>query len=208
MIARARLAISRTVILLPGSGRPLELAKVDCVKPSSRARLVIISAKLRSLPAIPSARIMQESLPLWMIAPCRRSSTAILLWMAANMVEPPAGAPPLRQAVSLTRYSSVRLTSPCLMAWKTTSAVISFIMLEGARNSSAFFSNRTLPLEDSLRIGDGDPRRIAVEAALLLLGALHTVVGGIHRAGAADRDHDGGSDQAAPRAPCRGFGLA
>src|SRR5260370_7232940 len=75
--------------------------------------------------------------------------------MAANMVEPPAGAPPLRHAFSLTRYSSVSLTSPCLMAWKTTSAVISFIMLDGARNSSAFFSNSTLPLEASIRIAVG-----------------------------------------------------
>src|SRR6202521_5543235 len=90
-----------------------------------------------------------------MMAPCNRSSTEILLWIAANIVEPPAGAPPLRQAFSLTRYSSVNLTSPCLMAWKTTSAVISFIMLDGARNSSAFFSNSTLPLEASIRIAVG-----------------------------------------------------
>src|ERR1700730_3727336 len=75
--------------------------------------------------------------------------------MAANIVEPPEGAPPLRQAFSLTRYSSVSLTSPCLMARKPTSAVISFIMLEGALNSSAFFSNSTLPLEASIRIAVG-----------------------------------------------------
>src|ERR1700694_5978333 len=75
--------------------------------------------------------------------------------MAANIVGPPAGAPPLRQAFSLTRYSSVNLTSPCLMAWNTNSAVISVIMLEGARNSSAFFSNSTLPLEASIRIAVG-----------------------------------------------------
>src|SRR6266852_6971619 len=90
-----------------------------------------------------------------MMAPCRRSSTETLLWMAANMVDPPEGAPPLRQAFSLIRYSSVSLTSPCLMAWKTTSAVISFIMLDGARNSSAFFSNSTLPLAASIRIAVG-----------------------------------------------------
>ncbi len=71
------------------------------------------------------------------------------------MVEPPAGAPPLRQAFSLIRYSSVSLTSPFLMALNTTSAVISFIMLDGARNSSAFFSNSTLPLEASIRIAVG-----------------------------------------------------
>ena len=84
------------------------------------------------------------------------------------MVEPPAGAPPLRQAFSLTWYSSVSLTSPCLMAWNTTSAVISFIMLEGARSSSAFFSNRTLPLGG---LDQDRGRRIALESALLLLGA-------------------------------------
>src|SRR4030088_2108578 len=75
--------------------------------------------------------------------------------MAANIVGPPAGAPPLRQAFSLTRYSSVSFTSPCLMAWNTYSAVISVIMLDGARKSSAFFSNGTLPLEPSIRIAVG-----------------------------------------------------
>ena len=71
------------------------------------------------------------------------------------MVEPPAGAPPLRQAFSLIRYSSESLTLPSLRALKTTSTVISFIMLEGARSSSAFFSNSTLPLEASIRIAVG-----------------------------------------------------
>ena len=71
------------------------------------------------------------------------------------MVEPPDGAPPLRQAFSLTRYSSVSLTVPSLMALNTTSTVISFIMLDGARSSSAFFSNRTLPLLASIRIAVG-----------------------------------------------------
>ena len=104
---------------------------------------------------MPSASAMQESLPLWMIAPFSRSSTDTLLLRMANIVEPPAGAPPLRQAFSLIRYSSVSLTSPFLRALKTTSAVISFIMLDGARNSSAFFSNSTLPLEASTRIAVG-----------------------------------------------------
>src|SRR5437899_2655936 len=113
------------------------------------------AAKIRSLPAMPSASAMQESLPLWMIAPCSRSSTDTLLLRMANMVEPPAGAPPLRQAFSLIRYSSVSLILPSLMALKTTSTVISFIMLDGARNSSAFFSNNTLPLDASTRIAVG-----------------------------------------------------
>src|SRR4030081_172423 len=75
--------------------------------------------------------------------------------MVAKIVELPEGAPPLRQAFSLLRYSSVSLTSPCLMAWKTDSAVISFIMLDGARNSAEFFSNSTLPLLASIRIAVG-----------------------------------------------------
>src|SRR6476661_31042 len=156
MMWRASFPNSRTVIRLAGSGNPLELPKVDFVSPSSRARLVRKSAaKIRSLPAMPSASAMQESLPLWMIAPCSRSSTDTLLLRMANMVEPPAGAPPLRQAFSLMRYSSVSLTLPSLMALKTTSTVISFIMLDGARNSSALFSNSTLPLDASTRIAVG-----------------------------------------------------
>ncbi len=41
------------------------------------------------------------------------------------------------------------------MAWNTVSTVISFIMLDGARSSSAFFSNSTLPLLASIRIAVG-----------------------------------------------------
>src|SRR6202047_550365 len=41
------------------------------------------------------------------------------------------------------------------MARKIVSSVISVIMLDGARNSSAFFSNRTLPLSASIRIAVG-----------------------------------------------------
>src|SRR3954464_8804369 len=90
-----------------------------------------------------------------MIAPCRRSSTETLLLSAANIVDPPAGAPPRRHAFSEILYSSVNLMLPSLTALKTTSAVISFIMLDGARSSSAFFSNSTLPLDASTRIAVG-----------------------------------------------------
>ena len=155
MMCRASMPSSRTVSLLTGSGRPLEFPNVDFVRPSSRARLVIIATKSRSLPAMPSASAMQESLPLWISAPRRRSSTLTLLLIAANMVEPPDGAPPFRQAYSLMRYSSVGLMSPFFSALKTTSAVISFIMLEGARSSSGFFSNRMLPDFASIRIAVG-----------------------------------------------------
>ncbi len=77
------------------------------------------------------------------------------LLIAANMVEPPDGAPPRRQVFSLMRNSSVGLMSPFASALKTTSTVISFIMLDGARSSSAFFSNSTLPDLASIRIAVG-----------------------------------------------------
>jgi hypothetical protein len=41
------------------------------------------------------------------------------------------------------------------MAWISTSEFIIFSMLDGALNSSAFFSNSTLPLEASIRIAVG-----------------------------------------------------
>ena len=134
---------------------PLALPNVACVRPSSRARLVISSANAFSLPAMPSARMMQESLPLETARPRSRSSTLIWLFSAANIVELPAGAPPVRQANSLTLYSSVSLIVPFLSSLKTTSAVISFCMLDGAISWSAFFSNSTLPLSASIRMADG-----------------------------------------------------
>ena len=73
------------------------------------------------------------------------------------------------------------------MALKTTSAVISFIMLDGARNSSAFFSNSTLPLEASIRIAVGaSPSK----PPSFLLGALHAVVGGVDHPAPPDRQRD------------------
>ena len=157
-------------------------------------------AKVRSLPAMPSASTMQASLPLWMIAPCSRSSTETLLLSAANMVEPPDGAPPLRQAFSLTRYSSVSLISPCLMAWNTTSAVISFSMLDGARSSSAFFSNSTLPLAASIRIAVGasasNPPSSFLAPCTLLIG------GRARSRPSRPPPAQPGRDQAAPEACC------
>ena len=67
MMWRASLASSRAVISWRGSGSPVEFPKVDLMRPSSRARLTIISANLSSLPAMPSASTMQASLPDWMI---------------------------------------------------------------------------------------------------------------------------------------------
>ena len=194
---RARLASSRTVILLAGSGSPLELPKVDLVSPSSRARLVMKSvAKIRSLPAMPSASAMQESLPLWMMAPCRRSSTETLLLIAANIVEPPAGAPPLRQAFSLMRYSSVSLTSPCL------DGVEDHLGRHQLHHAGRRPQLVGVLLEQHAAAGGLDQdrgRRVAVEAALVLLGALHAVVGGVDDAAPADRQQPTSTAAIRPR---------
>ena len=62
MMYWASKASSRTVILCSGSGSPVEFLKTDWVRPSSRARLVICSAKASSDPAMPSAMAIQASL--------------------------------------------------------------------------------------------------------------------------------------------------
>src|SRR5450631_4563365 len=155
MMRRASMPSSRVVTWVPGSGSPLELPNVDFGKPISRARSVILAANSASLPAMPSARTMQASLPDCTIMPCSRSSTEILLLIAANMVEPCDGAPPLRHAFSLTVYSSVSLMRPSLISWNTYSAVISLARLAGKMSWSGSRSNSTPPFSASIRIACG-----------------------------------------------------
>src|SRR5665213_2835329 len=155
MMSRASIASSRVVTLVPGSGSPFELVNTDFCKPISRARCVIWTAKSASVPAMPSASTMQASLPDWMIMPCSRSSTGTLLLSAANIVEVCEGAPPLRQAFSLTLYSSVRLTLPSFMRWKTYSAVISLARLAGKISLSGSRSYSSPPFSASIRIACG-----------------------------------------------------
>src|SRR5664280_2261549 len=131
MMRRARMPSSRVVTFVLGSGKPLELPNTDL------------------------ASTMQASLPDWMIMPCSRSSTGILLWIAANMVEPCEGAPPLRQAFSLTVYSSVSLMRPSLSSWNTYSAVISLARLAGKMSWSGSRSNSTPPFSASIRMACG-----------------------------------------------------
>src|SRR4029450_5394751 len=131
MIWRASLASSRAVMSCLGSGSPVELPNVDLDRPSSRARLVISSAKVDSLPEMPSASAIQASLADWMIAPCRRSSTATLLLIGMNMLDVCDGAPPLRHALVLTRDSVVDLGAACLFPVNTTSGVINLDRLAG-----------------------------------------------------------------------------
>ena len=95
---------------------------------------------------------MQASLPDWIITPCIRSLTLTRLLSAANIAEPPEGAPPLRQAFSEMVISSSHFSLPCAMVWRTSSVVISLDMLAGGLSLSALFSNSTVPLSASIRI--------------------------------------------------------
>src|SRR5215475_13575474 len=89
MMCCASFASSRIVTLWSGSCRPVELMKCDRVRPSSRARLFIISANCGSLPAMPSASVMQASLPDCTMTPYRRSVTFTRLLSGANIAAPP-----------------------------------------------------------------------------------------------------------------------
>jgi hypothetical protein len=68
------------------------------------------------------------------------------------MDEPLDGPPPLRQAFSEITNSLSRLRRPSRISLKTTSRVMSLFMLAGTMSSSAFFSNRTVPVSASTRI--------------------------------------------------------
>ena len=61
---------------------------------------------------MPSASAIAASLPDWMITERMRFSTDTLLLSSANMVEPPDDAPPVRQAFSEMKNSSVQLSLP------------------------------------------------------------------------------------------------
>src|SRR6185295_18903541 len=108
------------------------------------------SANIASLPAMPSASVMQPSLADWTIAARNRSLTLITEPSLANMVEPPDGAPPFRQAFSLTLNVSSILSLPLLMVSKTTATVINLARLAGGILSSGALANRTVPVSASI----------------------------------------------------------
>ena len=103
-----------------------------------------------------SATAMAASLPDCTMMPLISSSTFALVPTGTNIAEVPDGAPPLRQAFSLIRYSSVSLTSPALSALNTTASSISLLMLAGGMSSSASRWNMMAPVSASIRIACGD----------------------------------------------------
>ena len=131
MMRRASMPSSRVVTCSSGSGSPLELAKTDLVKPDLARALGELVGELGFAAGDALGQHDAGVVADWMIMPCMSASTGTLLWIAANMVELCEGAPPVRQACSLTSYSSVSLILPILSRWKTYSAVISLARLAG-----------------------------------------------------------------------------
>ena len=108
--------------------------------PNSAARAFIISAKLSSVPAMPSASVIAASLPDWMIMPRSRSSTRTWLLSFRNIAEPCALAPPVSQAFCETVKRSSRWSFPAFSWSNTISAVISLAVDAGCIGWSAFFA--------------------------------------------------------------------
>ena len=138
-----------------GSGRPVELVKFDLVSPISRARLVIMSRELgfvagdafRERDAGVVAGLDDDAVQQVLdrdLAVDRREH--------ARCARRRAALPP---GVLADDEFVVGLMRPCLSSLKTTSTVISLARLAGGISSSAFFSNRTLPLSASIRIACG-----------------------------------------------------
>ena len=138
-----------------------------------------------------------------MMAPCRRSSTAILLLIAANMVDAARGRAALAPGVFADVIFVGQLDVALLDGMEDhlgghqlhhagRRPQLVGVLLEQHAAACGFDQDRG--------------RRVAVETALLLLGALHAVVGGMHDAAPADRERDRGRNHAAPR--CSGSRTA
>ena len=84
--------------------------------------------------------------------PQSRSRRPIVLPISANMVEPPEGAPPVRQAFSETTKASSKSSRPWRISSAMTSAVMILAIEAGTISSSAFFENSTVPVVWSTRI--------------------------------------------------------
>ena len=77
------------------------------------------------------------------------------LFSAANIVEPPDFAPPLRQAFSETRKVSSSFRRPSLISRNVISAVRILVVEAGDISESPFLSNSTLPVSGSIRYANG-----------------------------------------------------
>ena len=113
MVRHDSTARSRAVVHWPSAGQPEEFLNTVPVMPSSRALAVMRSAKLSSLPDIPSAMTTQASLPDSTIMPLIRSSTVTSLPSSTNMREPP-----MLRARSLTRNRVSSFRRPAAISSK------------------------------------------------------------------------------------------
>ena len=88
---------------------------------------------------MPSATAMQASLPDCTMMPWISSSSRARVLTGIIIADVPDGAPPLRQALTLTRNSSDGFSWPLFSTLNSMASVISLLMLAGGAASSAFF---------------------------------------------------------------------
>ena len=103
----------------------------------------------RSRPC-PSAMMMQPSLADWTTTPWIRSSSRMRRFELGEHRRRPEGAPPVRQAFSLTTNVSSSVRRPDLIASNTTSIVISLAREAGGIGLSASLENRIVPVSASI----------------------------------------------------------
>jgi hypothetical protein len=104
------------VVICPSAGQPEAFLNTVPVMPSSFAFLFMRSAKLSSVPAMPSATTMQASLPDSTIMPLIRSSTVTSVpGSPTHIVEPWRD---MRQAFSLTWNLLSSLSRPAASSSK------------------------------------------------------------------------------------------
>ena len=97
-------------------------------------------ANASSLPDMPSASVMQASLPDWTTMPWIKSLTLTSDLRFTNMADVPEGPPPVRQACSETLNVVSILSVPDFNASNATASVMSLLMLAGGTSLSASFS--------------------------------------------------------------------
>ena len=118
-------------------------------KPIFSAILFIIFTNSSSVPAIPSAKAIQASLPDTIIIPFNKFSTLTLSLGIINIEENPFE--DILQAFFDTLNFSSNFKSPFLIKSKATIAVIIFVIEAGDIFCSLFFSNKTSPDKTSIR---------------------------------------------------------
>ena len=111
-------AMSRAVVLWPGSVRPVAFTKCVFFRPQACAWRFIIAANCSTVPPTASASATDESLPLCTMVPRSSSSTVGVIVVSMNISEPPSLRSSHARLLTGIFWSSVMRFS--FSAWKTT----------------------------------------------------------------------------------------